>query len=336
MTMRALLTQINGHSEIKNVEIPKIEEGDVLIKTLGVGICGTDILKINHKLLKKPTVLGHEIVGEIYLSKNSALAVGDKIVTAHHVACLQCHYCRHKNYSMCRHFKKTNIYPGGFAQFVHISKEHIENSLFKIPNHHDWKHYVWTEPLACCVRNVRRLPILAQDHVAIIGYGSIGILLAHFLKILHINVTVFDIDDERLKFANSNHLASVNPFKNKDLIDNMIQNKPFDGVIFTSGPGSQIPLFMNCVRDGGFINLFAHLSGENPSLDIAEFYHREIQLITSYSPSPESLKEAFELIKAERITLGDLFVTYRDDEFDQALKDIQERRIYKGLVVFPE
>ncbi|MBQ3819549.1 alcohol dehydrogenase catalytic domain-containing protein, partial [bacterium] len=99
-----------------------------IVKVLGCGLCGSDIVKFTHKISKDGTVLGHEIVAQIVeINSDTNFKIGDIIVTSHHIPCGNCVYCVHGNVSMCEHFKSTNIRPGGFSEYVYLSEEHLEN-----------------------------------------------------------------------------------------------------------------------------------------------------------------------------------------------------------------
>ena len=116
--LRAAVAE-NQQITVQETEIPVLEGRGAIVKVLGCGLCGSDIVKFkNHP---EPIVLGHEVVGEIVQIKNGLFPKfkkGDKIVLGHHIPCLKCRYCKNENYSMCREFKETNIHPGGFAEYI--------------------------------------------------------------------------------------------------------------------------------------------------------------------------------------------------------------------------
>lgn len=97
----------------RNVEDIKLEDRKgAIVKVLGCGLCGSDIVKFREKISKNGTVLGHEIVAQIVeINSDTDFKSGDKIVTSHHIPCGNCNYCKHGNVSMCTHFKSTNIRP---------------------------------------------------------------------------------------------------------------------------------------------------------------------------------------------------------------------------------
>ena len=141
---------------IKEAPLPQISsyEGGygAILKTSGCGLCGSDIVKYRQNLVKDGTVLGHEVVGEIVeINTKTNFKIGDKIATSHHIPCFDCVYCKNENYSMCEHFKLTNIVPGGFSEYIYLSEEHLEQVAVKIPDNLTEIEASFYEPLGCCV-----------------------------------------------------------------------------------------------------------------------------------------------------------------------------------------
>ncbi len=81
---------------------------------------------------------------------------GDVIITSHHIPCGKCEYCKNGNVSMCRHFKETNIRPGGFSELVFVSEEHLKNVAYLKPENLTDDEAAFYEPLGCCIRAVKR------------------------------------------------------------------------------------------------------------------------------------------------------------------------------------
>lgn len=336
--MLALSIDKDSRCNVIDTDIPAIGPDDALIKTKACGVCGTDLLKINNKLITAPTVLGHELVGTIVdIGKNVAqFQKGDFVVSAHHVPCFDCHFCRHENYSMCKQFKTTNFVPGGFAECVKLSGEHLRHTTFKVPKTMPWQEAIFMEPLACLVRNEERLPLLAGDCVIVIGLGSIGLMAAKLLKRLNVKVIGVDLDPARCANAHDYGVDFTfdNTGKNFLKAVSEVSHHRADGVLFTSGPSSLINDAMGWIRDGGFLNIFCHLSGERATLDVAQLYHREIQIITTYSPSPTSLKKAFTILQQEDLNLRKMFCPFPARNFAEAITAVNQKKILKALVEF--
>jgi L-iditol 2-dehydrogenase len=79
-----------------------------------------------------------------------------------------------------------------------------------------------------------------------------------------------------------------------------------DQVIVTGGGADVLPSAAACVRDGGTIHYFAGGGGDRLPLPLAELYHRELTIVTTYSSSPADLAEAFRLVTREEIVVAPL------------------------------
>ena len=143
------------------------ERKGAILKVLGCGLCGSDIIKLVNKSVKDGTVLGHEIVGKIVeINSSTDFVEDDVIVTSHHIPCGKCEYCKNGNVSMCRYFKKTNIFPGGFSEYVYVSDEHLAKVAYLKPKNLSEDESAFYEPLACCIRAVKRANLVKiQRHL---------------------------------------------------------------------------------------------------------------------------------------------------------------------------
>lgn len=340
VTMKTVVLSPSSNISLIDTPRPQIQENQALARTWGCGLCGTDLLKINLRLLKQATVLGHEWVGEIReIGKNvHGFAVGDRIVAAHHVPCFNCYYCHHDAHSMCEVFKKSNFVPGGFADSIVLSKEHLEHVTFKIPPDMPLDEAIFTEPLACCLRCVNKLPLWPKDVIVIVGLGSIGLMMASLLKRLECQVIGVDLDEARCGFSKNfgvNHTFTSFGENFKSLLRTLTNHRNADGVIFTAGPATLLNDSLGWLRNGGFVNLFSHLGGEVGPIDTSTLYHREIQIISSYSSTPETLRQSFDILKNENLQLRRMFAPpYAPEDFADAVSAVNQRRIYKALIRF--
>ncbi|MFO1462343.1 MAG: alcohol dehydrogenase catalytic domain-containing protein [bacterium] len=309
--MRAAVYHPPSTIQVEELPIPKIGAGEILLKVRACGVCGTDVLKVTRALPKKPVVLGHELVGEVVElgSGVTKFQLGDRVVVAHHVPCGQCHYCRHGNHSMCRHFKETNLDPGGFCEFLRIPAEHVLNTAFPVPAQLSDDEGLFTEPLSCCVRNVRRAHLLAGDFCVVVGMGSIGLMMVQLLKLIPTQVLALDLFDERLALAKQLGADFVLRGDSPEIaacIAEHTEGRRADLVCFTAGGGKVFQNAFAWVRDGGALNLFASLSDRPVEVSLDALYHHEIDVFSSYSPSPQDLVEAHRLLCAGKVKVAPL------------------------------
>jgi len=102
--MKAVVMHKPRDLRVEEIEIPKPEPDEVLVKVLAVGICGSDIPRINiygaHKL---PIIPGHEFAAEIVEANGDMgeFKVGDIVTVAPLIPCFKCKYCLMGEYSLC-------------------------------------------------------------------------------------------------------------------------------------------------------------------------------------------------------------------------------------------
>lgn len=324
-------------AEIKNGTIVIKEREDealqgrkgAVVKVLGCGLCGSDIVKLKQHISKDGTVLGHEIVAKIVnIDSDTDFKTGDVIITSHHIPCGKCEYCKNGNVSMCRHFKETNIKPGGFSELVFVSEEHLKNVAYLKPENLTNDEAAFYEPLGCCIRAVKRAGLRQNSTTLVVGLGSIGILMAQALKAFGMNVVGCDLISSRVELLKS---LGIEAFNVTDMCDSI----KADGVFMTSGSDKALPTALKYVRDGGKILVFSS-TPMNTGYANNEIYYRELTVLGSYSPSPADLKDSFELLKSKEVKVSGLSDFYPLAKLQKAIDDTIDNKILKAYIKVSE
>ncbi len=311
-----LAIEMDGRGGLRAARLPKprIPKGGARIRVTAVGICGSD----THKFPAAPAgaVLGHEVAGVVEKTADGArlFRAGDRIVAAHHVPCGRCVYCRGGNHSQCELFRSTNLSPGGWAEFVSLSALHLRRVTFRLPDSMDDGVASLTEPLACCVRAVRRSGVKRGDRVVVVGLGPVGLMLAALLRRRGARVHALDRIESKSRFAADWAGAEPLPGEPERALRAVLRstkNIGADQVLLSAGAGATFPLALEMVRRGGAVHLF---SGPDEGLlvdvDLNLIYKREVRVFSTYSSSPEDLAESFRLIREEVIPVHRL-ITHR-------------------------
>ncbi len=296
-----------------------------IVKVLGCGLCGSDIVKLKHKLVKNGTVLGHEIVAKVVaIDSETDFKKDDVIVTSHHIPCGKCEYCKNGNVSMCRHFKETNIRPGGFSELVFVSEEHLQNVAYLKPENLTDDEAAFYEPLGCCIRAVKRAGLRQNSTALVIGLGSIGILMAQALKALGMNVIGCDLIASRVQILKN---LGIEAFVLPEMCDSI----KADGIFMTSGSDRAIDTALKFVRDGGKILVFSS-TPQNMGYANNEIYYRELTVLGSYSPAPADLKDSLELLAKKEVKVSGLSTIYPLEKVQKAINDTVENKILKAYI----
>lgn len=334
--MRASVLK-NGKFEVVDMDKPELKEKGAIVRVTGCGLCGSDIVKLKHNSVPDGTVLGHEIVGKIVqIHSDTDFMVGDEIVMGHHVPCFDCTYCYGENYSMCRKFKHTNIVPGGFAEYIYVSEDHLMNTVFNVTASITDEEISFTEPLACCIRCVKRTKVDFNSNVLVVGLGTIGLLMGQAARELGFKAYGVDLLDERVELAKK--FGFEDAFKLGDLRETVSDMKltvnpsGFDAVIMTSGADKALDLAFASVRDGGTINVFSSVKSDETAYPNNQIYYRELTVTSSYSSSPVDLEDAFEFLQNNRVKVEGLSTRYPLEKLNEAVADTLSNKIMKAYI----
>ncbi len=339
--VKALIYHAYNDIRIEELPLPVITDHELLIQVHGCGLCGSDILKIVQQAAP-PVILGHELTGTIVERGQaiSTFAVGQRVVVAHHVPCGQCHYCQHLNYSMCASFKASNIDPCGFTEYLRVPAEHVQQTTLILPSTLSDEEGSFIEPLACCVRAVRRTALLANDSVVVMGLGSIGLLMVQAVKAMgarsgrEVRVYGVDLLPERLQLArdlgaNDVFTAPTDEQGLRDVLAPLTQGRGADVAILTVAGTRPFLQAMASVRKGGTIHIFAAHADTIP-VNIEKIYQQELSVISTYSSSPEDLRIALDLLSRRMVHVGQL-ISHRLplEQFQEGVTLMRERAALK-------
>jgi L-iditol 2-dehydrogenase len=314
---------------------PTIGPGELLLRLRGCGLCGSDIAKVGAATTRVPLVLGHELVGDVVQAgEGTAFNPGDRVVAAHHVPCGACHFCRRGSESMCVAFKTSNLDPGGFAELVRVPAANVLHATFAVPSHVSDEAASFVEPLACCLRAVRRARVAPGDTAVVIGLGSIGCLFVQLLRRAGARVVGVDVLADRAALAKRLGAESAGAPEMAALaVRELSERRGADQIVITGGGTAVLPWATAAVRDGGSVHYFAGGAGDTLPVPLETLYKRELTLTSTYSSSPADLAEAFAIVAAEEISVAPL-ITHRLplDRLDDAVALMRRREALKVFV----
>ncbi|MCW5961523.1 MAG: L-threonine 3-dehydrogenase [Pyrinomonadaceae bacterium] len=190
---------------LEDVPEPEIGINDVLIRVLKTGICGTDVHIYNwdawaQATIKIPTVLGHEIVGEIVEvgSNVNDFYVGDIVSVEGHLVCGRCRNCMAGRRAKCANTLGIGVQTdGGFAEYIAVPMTNI----WKHKDGVDLEVAAIFDPFGNAVHTALQFEVFGED-VLITGAGPIGIMSAAVAKHAGArHVVITDINPKRLELA---------------------------------------------------------------------------------------------------------------------------------------
>lgn len=158
---------------------PKPEKEEVLLRVEAAGICGSDIPRIyDTGAHVHPIIPGHEFAGTVVDSADPAL-LGKRMGVFPLIPCKNCDMCHQNHYEMCRDYNYLGSRcDGAFAEYVRVPVWNLIN----LPEAVSFKTAAMLEPLAVAVHAMRRAAVTESDSAVVIGFGTVGMLLATALS----------------------------------------------------------------------------------------------------------------------------------------------------------
>lgn len=306
--MKRLHCPATGVIEVVNAPAPVPGVGEVLVRMRYCGVCGTDLMKVYTPDVAKPVQLGHEVVGvvEVVGAGVERVAVGQRVAFAHHVPDFSSHFTRRGSAPMDALFKRSNIDPGGFAEFIRVPALHVQHVLLPVPDDLPDLRAVFMEPLACCLRALDRVAVLEGDAALIVGVGAVGLLFAPLLADRAVTTFAVDVRAERLALAQQWGVAQgflANDTSAVAAMQAATDGRGVDLVVLTVLSQATLALALAAVRDGGVILLFGAKPATNLALNWWDVWRREVNIVSSYSATPDLLPRALAILRRPGYTL---------------------------------
>jgi len=306
----------NQDVRLEETPTPQIGPGELLVRVLASGICGSDVMEW-YRLDRAPLVLGHEIAGEVVKVGDGVerYKEGERVSAAHHVPCNTCHYCLSGHHTVCDTLRQTNFDPGGFAEYIRLPAINVDRGVFLLPDEVSYEEATFIEPLACVLRGQRLAHMSPGNSVLVMGSGIAGLLHVQVARTLEAGrVIATDINDHRLEAAQrfgadvAIHAGDDLPARLRQVNDGRLA----DLVIVCTGAISAIAQALRSVERGGTVLLFAPTEpGVAIPISVNElFWRNDVTLTTSYAGSPADYMAALELIRAHHICPGEM-ITHR-------------------------
>jgi len=307
-TMRAVVYRGINDMRLETVPVPRIGPGELLIKIATCGVCGTDLKKIYMGSHAAPRIFGHEMAGVVAEvgAGVTQFAVGDRVMSFHHVPCGECYYCRKQTPAQCPLYKKTGATAGfepsggGFAEYVRVMDFLVaKGGVVHIPDGVPFEQAAFVEPLMTVLKGVKLLNLASDDTVLVIGQGSIGLMHAALAKRIGARVLTSDLFPERHAIAARFGLANPIHAGQENVVERVFaetEGRGADAVIVAVGGNALIRTAMDAVRPGGKVMLFAQTQHGEAAFDPAAVCVDEKTLLGSYSSSFPILDQVTDLV----------------------------------------
>jgi D-arabinitol dehydrogenase (NADP+) len=312
--VKAIVYDIPRRWKYADVPDPVPGPGEVTLKVIAAGICGTDLhLHAGEFGPVYPLTPGHEIAGVVAAIGEcvSGLSPGELVALDNMTACGLCAQCRRARPQFCAGMRALGLTdPGGFAEFVVAAagKCHAAGDLGA-------EVAAFAEPIACVVHGLDELQLRPGSDVLVFGTGPTGLILAQLLRsagasrVTVAGRTPFKLElaagygaDETVLMAQGGHahrarLAQLAP-------------EGFDVVIDATGSIDVLAGCVSLLGIGGMLFVYG-MAPEQARLQVSpyEIFRRQLTIRGSFSQA-YSFDRAMALLRTGRVST-DGMVTHR-------------------------
>jgi len=332
-----------GHLELRDVPIPACGPGEVLLKVLAAGVCGTDLhVRDDTFPYWPPVILGHEFSARVVeLGEGVTLvAEGDRVVgEPHTLSCGSCYLCRTGNIQICPAKRSPGWgIDGAMAEYMVMP----EVLLHKLPEGVQDTVGAVIEPVANVVHDVlERATILGGDTVVVIGPGPIGLLAAMAADSAGAcRVIVIGVDaDESLRLAKARELgfSSVVNAQRQDavaVVAELTGGVGADVVVECSGSVGGIASTVGLVRKKGRICAIGLPNSSPTPFPYKEAAFKVCDVMFCLSTSYTSWGRAISMVATGKIRAGEIIThTSPLEQWESVFDDIDRRLAIKAVFI---
>ena len=304
----AVLHEFKTPLTLEEVARPEARADEVLIKVEVCGVCHSDLHVADGDwtqlagIVKKPLILGHEIVGRV-VERGAAVQsveVGDRVgVPWVQWTCGKCEFCREGNENLCVQQRITGVMvDGGYAEYAKAPASHV----VKIPEALSAEQ---AAPLLCAGVTVHRALKQAKiragqrQRLAVFGVGGLGHIAVQIGRAAGAEVTAIDVSEEKLALA-----KSLGAARTLNAAGNVVKEVRGSGgvhvAIVTSAAKSAYDMAFYCVRPTGTL-LVVGLPAKDISFPAILMAAGEIQIKASSVGTREDLREVLEMGAAGKV-----------------------------------
>jgi len=335
----AILQDFKQPLVIQEIERPAPGPEEILVEVEACGVCHSDLhvadgdWKQFAAIVKKPLILGHEIVGRIVERGGAVrdLEVGTRVgVPWIHWTCGECESCREGNENLCPKQKITGVtVDGGYAEFVKAPASHVT----PIP---DAISSAEAAPLLCAgvtvYRALRKGQIARGQRLAIFGIGGLGHLAIQIGHELGAEVTAIDISEDKLALAKRLGAEHTLNALEKDAVRQLRRTGGVHVALVTSASKAAYDMAFAGLRPAGCL-LVVGLPAENICFPPILMAGREVHIHASAVGTREDLRQVLAMAAAGKVRCE--VATRPLAEVNQVLEELRGGRVTGRIVVLP-
>jgi threonine dehydrogenase-like Zn-dependent dehydrogenase len=304
--LKALVLKEPGQAEIRPVPEPVATPSSLLLKVRMVGFCGSDLnsFRGRNPLVSFPRIPGHEVSATIVEGSalDPALSAGVDVTLSPYTSCGKCASCRRGRPNACQFNQTLGVQRDGAAtEYIVIPSERIYPAKLTL------KELCLVEPLTVGFHAVARGRVTAQDTVAILGCGGVGLGAVAACGFRGAKTIGIDTDDEKLSTARAAGATHLINTAREDLHQRLAE--------LTGGLGPDVVIeaiglpqtFRAAVEEVAFTGRVVYIgyAKELVSYETRLFVQKELDILGSRNALPEDFRDVIRMLEEHRFPVDD-------------------------------
>lgn len=354
--MKAQVFYDKEDMRLEEVDIPKLNSDEVLIKVKAVGVCGSDVAyyygktPLDTESGKGPLIMGHEFSGVIAelgddIKETGMYQIGDRVVVNPAQVCYSCDECKKFNFNLCKHIQQAGTgVNGAYAEYVKIKY----TNLFHMPEDMTFEEGAICEPVACATHGVSKLDVQTHDIVAIIGPGNIGLTMCQLIKskgpkaILMLGVVDYGLEKAKELGADYvfNTVDKNSPYYAEDIVKAIVDVTNGEMVSKAIVPTAAIPALEQAIDITGLGATITYFGMPKPSDVLSIPMMKAIMMEKTFKTSwlaPDSWVDAISAVATKKVDASKIITNrFTLDEVENAIRfmaDTSKQNKIKSIIV---
>ncbi|MBB5327961.1 zinc-binding alcohol dehydrogenase family protein [Tunturiibacter gelidoferens] len=304
--MQALVLKHAGEATVETVRDPSHIGGEILLKVKRVGLCGSDLNSYRGKnpLVQFPRILGHEIAATIVHDTPGRpdLAAGTDVTLSPYTSCGKCASCRRGRPNACQFNQTLGVQrDGALTEYIAELPEKLYPAKLSL------QELCLVEPLTVGFHAVARGRVTAEDTVAIIGCGGVGLGSVAASGSIGARTIAIDVDDKKLELARKAGAT--------DLINTTLDSMHDRLGELTGGQGPDVIIeaiglpetFRAAVEEVAFTGRVVYIgyAKEPVAYETRLFVQKELDILGSRNALPEDFHAVIQMLEQGRFPVDD-------------------------------
>jgi L-iditol 2-dehydrogenase len=299
---------------VEEIDKPQVEGRDVLVRLKYCGICTLEQRIYSGQMkFHYPVIPGHEASGVIEDIGAEVGSLRPELKTGTPVAldlvsrCGECYFCRTGASNLCSNrFKDGKRILGGFGQYRAVHSKQV----FPVPSGFPLAEAAFAEPVACCIRSLKKIELSLAEDLLIVGAGPMGMM--HLLVGLCMGARIFvsDPDKDRLKAAAKlGAFLTIDPTEEDlpGILKSHTGGRGVDACVVTSPAAAALQSACDSTANNGRINIYTSYNEKFPlPIDANAIHKAEILVTGSEGRTEEDFLQAVRLLVFGKIKVSSL------------------------------